>query len=367
MFGHARRTAIIAALIPLAAASLGRAQTVDRIISDHVRVRVPIERQWLGTDSILDLERCWRFMNAATDGSLPRRVLVIIDWDGQANVAAYQDSSISIGMSRPAAAADPKAFLLHNCLLEMARMGLYGLSRGATDREENQFVTEGMAEILVHEYERNSRSLGAAWIICRMLDRMNLLAFKAQTSWTAFSGGRHDLRAASPGITFLLTCRDLHGRDRLLKFFEALRKGNLQESLAAAFKTNPLVLEEEWLKRVRSYQPGGDLTFTTDDDVPQLLKTVLVPEAGRPGTQLQLRLFVKDGSNNLYPWGVFLQDESTGKVVQAQPAPDRAASYMEAVIPLETDRQPGRYTYQITAVDESGNVRSWKGNYTVTP
>jgi hypothetical protein len=349
-------------------ALLVHAQTMhDRILSEHVRVRVPIEREWLGRDTIMDLERCWRFMNAATGEGLPRRILVVIDWDSTATTTNYQESSILVGMSQSAAAADTKNYLLHGSALEMARLGLYYLSGGAALREDSEFLLEGMAEILVHEYERSSRSLGGAWIICHLLDRMKLLGLKVQTSWTTFSGGRHDLRAASPGITFLATCRELHGRERVLKLFESLRKGNLQQSLAAAFKTNAMVLEEEWLKRVRGYRAVDDVTVTSEDDAPQLLKAVPEPAAGKAGTSLQLRLFVKDGTNDLYPQGVFLQDEASGQVLQAQPASEKGAKYISVVIPLEAGRQPGQYDYRITAVDESGNVRNWKGKYTVVP
>mgnify|MGYP000477656503 CR=1 FL=1 len=31
----------------------------------------------------------------------------------------------------------------------------------------------------------------------------------------------------------------------------------------------------------------------------------------------------------------------------------------------EADRAPGRYSYRITAIDESGNLRNWTGTYTV--
>lgn len=339
----------------------------DRIVSKHVRVRVPIERQWLGRDTIADLERCWRFMNAATGESLPRRILVVIDWNSTATTTNYQESSVSVGMSQSAAAADMKNYLLHRAAAEMARLGLYELSRGAAVREDSEFLVEGMAETLVHEYERSSRSLSSAWVICHLLDRMKLLGLSVQTSWTTFSGGRRDLRAASPGITFLATCRELHGREKVLKLFESLRKGNLQQSLAAAFKTDATVLEEEWLKRVRNYRTGDDVTVTSEDDAPQLLKAVTEPAAGKVGTSLQLRLFVKDGTNDLYPQGVFLQDEASGQVLQAQLASEKGVKYISVALPLEAGRQPGQYNYHVTAVDESGNVRNWRGNYTVIP
>jgi len=368
MFRPAYSLLNIAAVVTLISGALVDTQSMnERIISEHLHVRIPIEREWLGRDAIMDLERCWRFMNAATGESLPRRILVVIDWDGTATITNYEESRISIGMSPPAAAADTKSYLLHSSAREMARLGLYGLSRGATLREDSQFLVEGMTKILVHEYERSSRSLSGAWVICQLLDKMKLLGLKAQASWRAFSGDRHDFRAASPGITFLATCRELHGRERVLKLFESLRKRSLQESLAAAFKTNPLVLEEEWLKRVRGYREVDDVTVTSEDDAPQLLKAVTEPEAGKAGTSLQLRLFVKDGTNDLYPQGVFLQDEASGQVLQAQLASERGAKYIFVAIPLEAGCPPGQYSYRITAADESGNIRNWKGKYTVVP
>jgi hypothetical protein len=370
MFRTAYRFLAFAAFAGLISAPLIHAQSMDdRIMSEHVRIRVPLEREWLGRDTIMDLERCWRFMNAATGDSLPRRILLVIDWDGLLTATKYQESSISVGMSRPAAAADTKNFLLHSSAREMARLGLYALSSGATDRsrEESEFLVEGMAEILTHEYERSSRSLNGAWIISQLLDKMKLLGLNVQTSWASFSGGRRDLRAASPGITFLTTCRQLYGRERVLKLFESLRKGNLQESLSTAFKTSPVALEEQWLKRVRGYQEVEEVTVTSEEDAPQLLKTVSVPDAGKAGSSLQLRLFVKDGSNDLFAWGVFLKDEASGKVLQAQPASEKGSKYIAVQIPIEAGLQPGQYDYRITAVDESGNVRNWRGKYAVAP
>ncbi len=365
MFRAACSIPAIAAIIILIFSVSVQAQSVDdRILSEHVRIRIPIEREWLGRDSIMDLERSWRFMNSATGGSLPRRILVVIDWNSRTTSTDYQYSSITVGMNQSSAAVDSKNFLLHDSALGMARLGLYELSRGATAREECKFLVEGMGEILVHEYERNSRSLNGAWSISQLLDKMKLLGFDVQTAWAGFSGGLTNLRAASPGITFLMTCRELHGRDRVLKFFESLRKGTLLESLSAAFKTNPDDLEQEWLKRVRSYPEAEEVTVTSEEDAPHLLQAVSVPEAGKAGASLELRLSIKDGTNNLFPSGVFLQDEASGKVLQAHAGPG-AVPYIAVTIPVEAGRQPGQYGYRITAVDESGNVRHWSGKYTV--
>lgn len=62
------------ALASLAAAPGGAAaaQALDSsVVSEHVRISIPPERAWLGRDVIMDLERCWRFVNPATGGSLP--------------------------------------------------------------------------------------------------------------------------------------------------------------------------------------------------------------------------------------------------------------------------------------------------------
>ncbi len=367
MFRQAIAFPTIAALLVLFSVPFVHAQSMDdRIRSQHVRIRIPREREWMGRDSATELERCWRFMNAATGDNLPRVVLVVIDWSSSATVTNFQDSSISVGMSQSSATADARSFLSHQSAREMARLGLFQLSRGATARAENEFLAEGMAETLVHEYERSSRSLTAAWVISRQLDNMKLLGFDVQTAWASFSGGRRDLRAASPGITFLETCRELYGRDKIIKLFESLRKASFRESLKLVFKTEPEALEEEWLKRVRTHPEVEEVTVTTSEDAPQLLKTIPIPETCKPGSSLQLRLFIRDGTNDLTPWGIFLQDDASGRILQAQAAQQKGAGYFTVIIPVEPQRQPGQYGYQIVAVDESGNVRSWKGQYAVT-
>ncbi len=365
MFRAAQSLPAIAAIITLVSAPWLHSQSVDdRIQSEHIRVRVPVEREWLGRDSVPDLERIWHFMNSATGGNLPRRILIVIDWNGRTTSTDYRYSSITVGMAQPAAAADMKNFLIHGSALGMARQGLYELSRGGTAREECEFLVEGMSEILVHEYERNSRSLSGAWIISQLLDKMGLLGLNVQTAWSSFSGGRTNLRSASPGITFLVTCRELRGRERLLKLFESLRNSNLVASLAAAFKSNANDIEAEWLKRVRSYPDTEEVTATSEEDAPRLLRCVSVPETGKAGASLELRLFVKDGTNDLFPSGIFLQDEASGKVLQAQ-TDAATVPYIAVTVPIEAGRQAGLYNYRITAVDESGNVRHWSGQYKV--
>ncbi len=164
----------------------------DKIVSEHVRLRIPVEREWLGRDSIMDLERCWRFMNGATGERLPRKILVVIAWDKQSSFADPDLATISIGMNDPAAPPNLRRFLIHSAAREMARMGLLELARGIADREGSEFLFEGMSEILAREYDHSARSLESAWVVAHFLDRMKLLGLKAQSRWSEFSGGRQD-------------------------------------------------------------------------------------------------------------------------------------------------------------------------------
>ncbi len=337
----------------------------DAIVSQHVRIRVPMERGWIGLDVIADLERSWVFVNGATGGKMPRRVLVDIRWDESDSRAEPANSLIVIGMNHPAAAVNMRGFLLHSAAREMGRMGLLSLAKEGLAREDSEFLLEGMSEILAREFARTTRSLNGAWILAKLLDRMGLLGLRVQTSWSAFSGGRHDLRAAAPGITFLLTCRDLYGRDKLLKFFTSLSKMRLAESIASTFKTDEAALEAEWLKRVRAYQRAEDFTATTDEEAPRLESAACVPEVIKPGTTVQLRLFIRRGANALLPEGIYVEDEASGKVIQAINPADKEAKYTLAELPIEPGRQPGRYSYKVVALDEGGNIRNWSGTYAV--
>ena len=111
-------------------------------------------------------------------------------------------------------------------------MALLTLSEGGVSKEENRFLHEGMAEMLAREFSGTTKRLATAWAICYYLDRMTPLGLKELANRPeVFSG--HDLRAAAPGITFLTFCRELYGRDRILKLFESLAKRSLQDSLTA--------------------------------------------------------------------------------------------------------------------------------------
>jgi hypothetical protein len=336
-----------------------------RIVSEHLRIQVPADREWLARDTIMDMERCWQFMNGATGGMLPRKVFVIVSMDPVESSINLPECTITIGLDQPGASYDLRSFLTHSTTRAIARMGLINLSRGTGPRDDNEFLYAGMVEILAHEFDQSTRSLNSAWIIAYYLDQMKLLGLKTQSDWSSFSNDKHNLRAASPGITFLASCRELYGREKVMKLFESLRKGSLSESLAAAFKTAAGTLESAWLQKVRAFSDINDITLASDGDVPQLLRTELVPNTARAGTSLQIRLFIKDGGNNLIADGVFLKDASSGSVLQAQAPPGKDKAYIFVDLPIEAGRQPGSYKYSVTAVDETGNVRNWLGTYTL--
>lgn len=338
------------------------APLTNDVASEHLRMRLPTDREMLGRDIIAELERCYEFMNRATGSKLPRRVFLSVDWDLPDSGCNFRQSIITIGMNQPAA-SNTRAFLAHSAAREIARLGLLALSQGAA-RRDNEFLFEGMIEILVHEYDHSSRSLEAAWVLSQFLDEMQQLGLATQRYWPEFSGGRRCLRSAAPGITFLVTFRELQGRERPLKFFEAIKLYSLTESMAIAFKAPASGLEDIWLKRVREYRAPDEITIAADE-APQLLKTDFFPDAGQPGSTLQMRLFLKDAANNLLPDGVFVKDERSGRLFQAQAAPEKGALYVVVPMPLEGSCLPGIYNYQVTAVDETGNLRRWKGNYKV--
>jgi hypothetical protein len=342
---------------------ISSSQLIDSVSSEHVLMRMPIGREAVARDTISEIEHCYGFMNRATGEHLPRQILINVNWDQPESSCNWRDANITVGMNRPDRLANQNAILLHKAGREIARLGLLELSQGA-QREDTEFLFEGMIEILAHEYEHSSRSLEAAWTISQLLDEMQMLGFSSQRSWSKFSAGKRCLRSAAPGITLLTAFKDLQGRDRPIKLFEALKRASLTESLAIAFKAPATELETAWLKRVREYRAADEITIAAED-APQLLQTACVPETGRPGDSLQLRLFLKDRTDNLLPDGVFVKDERTNRVLQAQTASEKNAGYMAVMIPLEVNCPPGQFTYQITAVDEAGNLRRWSGTYTV--
>ena len=339
------------------------AQALDRIVSEHVRIRVPAEQEWLGRDVIVDLERCYLFVHRLTGKSLPRWVLVTVNWSEGETRLDRENAQITLGMR--GAAADSRAYLMHHAAREMGRLALLVLSEGNAGLVENRFLLEGMAEIIAHEFEGSSRGLGAAWARCHLLDRMQPLSFEALASWDRFSAGRQDLASASPGITLLLTGRSLRGRERLLRLFEAMRNKSPTESLAEAFKLPASALQKMWLERVRGYRPEEKLTVASEEAAPALDRVAVEPDAAKAGTTLRIRAFIRDRSNDLAPEGVFLEDRPSQRVVQAATAIEAAAKHFVFELPLERERKPGLYEFLVTAIDEAGNLRTWPGSYAV--
>ena len=341
------------------------AQVIDSIGTEHVRLRMPAERELLGRDLGAEIERCYLFMYRATGESLPRKILIQADWDRPESSCNWKNAAITIGMSRPAAASDPKGFLLHASAREIARMGLLYLSGGA-QREDTEFLFEGMSEILAHEYARSTRSLDGAWVISRYLDDMKLLGISTQRSWSQFSSGRRSLRNASPGVTLLTTYRELQGRDVHLKLFQALKEGSLAASLTAAFKAPASEVESVWLKHVREWQPADEITINPEHS-PKLVQTNLFPGSVKPGATLEIQLLFEDRKKDLLPDGVFLRDENTRRVQQAVAASEKGSDFLIVRLPVDANCAPGEYGYQVTAIDEDGNLRRWTGKYKVGP
>ena len=317
----------------------------------------------LGRDLSGEMERCYDFMNRATGPRLPRKIVIIASWDQTINSCDQEDDVITVGMNQPAAAADPGAFLLHGAGREMARLGLLETS-GGTRRDDAEFLFEGMIEILIHEYDHTSRGLDGAWVIAKDLDDMKLLGMTTQRSWSTFSAGKRCFRTAAPGITLLTTYRELLGREAPLRFFEALKKNSLAASLSLAFRAPATEVESVWLKKVREHQDVDEVTIKAED-APQLLKTILNPGIAKPGTTIAMQLFLKNRKNNLLPEGVFVRDERSGKVLQGETASEKGLNYLLVKIPVEPNCLPGQYKYQVTAIDETGNLRRWAGSYKV--
>jgi hypothetical protein len=336
-------------------------QLIDRISSEHIVMRMPIARESLGRDTIEEIEQCYSFMNRAIGGSLPRRILIDVNWDQPDSGCNQRDTSITIGMDRPDKTVNLNSLLLHKVGREIARLGLLELS-GWAQREDTEFLFEGMIEILMHEFDHSSRSLESAWTYCQILDQMQLLGFNTQRSWSVFSAGKRLHRNAAPGVAFFTTFRELQGREHPLKLFETLKKASLTASLANTFKAPIAELEGTWLKKVREHRPVDEITIVAED-APQLLQAEAIPESGQSG--IQIRLLLSDRNGDLFPDGVFVKDDRTQRALQAQASPEKATEYMVVRIPIEANCPPGQYGYGITAIDEAGNLRRWTRSYTV--
>jgi hypothetical protein len=358
---HAILIAILGSLLLLSVPL--PAQRGGNIGSEHVRLRMPADRETLGRDLAADLERCYLYMNRAAGPDLPRKILIVASWEQADNSCDWQNAVVTVGMNQSAAAADPRAYLLHNAAKEMARLGLLVLSGGAR-REDTEFLFEGMSEILAHEYDHTSRTLEGAWVISKYLDEMKLLGFATQRSWSKFSSGKICLRSAAPGISLLATYRELLGRDSPLKLFEALKKNSLLSSIALAFRSPTAEVESTWIQRVREYQVPEEIIINTEEG-PRLLQTAVVPGSVKPGSTVEAQFYFKDRNNNLLPDGVFVLDERTGNVLQPTADSEKGVGYFTVKIPVEPGCPAGDHKFKVTAVDESGNVRHWPGTYKV--
>lgn len=362
------RPAAVLGLFCVLFAGVPRAGIAQRfsnsIVSKHIRIRIPVERQWFGRKVIADLEQCRQFIDRSTDGKLPDVILVAIRFDSATSSSNLRDRTVTIGMDNPAAGPDTKAYLLHSAAGEMARMALLNLSGNRAAAEENRFLLEGMAELLAHEYSLTVRSLGGAWVVSSFLDRMGGLGLEAQMKWTEFSGGRSDFSAAAPGITLLSTCGDVFGRGKTVKLFKEMEKKGLEEALNSAFGSSAARIEAIWLERVRKYRIG-DIAVTGDGDVPMPGGTKLLPEEAEAGTPLLVRFDIRDEADNFFPWGLFVLDEKSGRIVRGQAVLVEGKRQYQVKIPIEADRASGRYQYRATAVDLAGNVHNWTGSYAV--
>jgi hypothetical protein len=336
----------------------------DRTVSAHIRIRIPVERQWLGREVIDDLEQCWKFIDRSLGGKLPARIVIDVSWDEETTSSTPADGRIVIGMNQRAA-ADMKAFFLRSAAREMVRMGLQAVNGWVVQREESAFLVEGMAEILGREALGSARALNGAWPAAQMLDRMGLLGFSIQSSWSEFSGGRHDVRTSAPGITFLLACREMYGRDRTMKLFETVNTRSLAYNLGETFKTTAAELESAWLRKVRTYKMRDDVPGTPEVEAFKFERMITVPDVAKPGTILQLRFFMRKGKSALAPEWLFVQDSSSGRVYGGQPSREKGTDYVLVELPVAPSCPAGRHTFYLLVVDEEGGVYRSEGSYTV--
>jgi hypothetical protein len=336
--------------------ALSAQRMTDGVISDHIRLRLPLEREWLGRDIIAELERCWLFMNAVT--VLPRTVLVVLDWNQADSSTSYSNATLVLGMKEIQGGSSLKATLLHFAAREMARLGLLTLARGSPATRESVFLYEGMAEILAHDYERTSRSLEGAWIVAQFLERMKLLKLQTPAARPIFVGGNHDLITGAPAITFLLSCRELYGSERVLKLFESLRKSGLQEALRAAFRTDASVVEENWMQKVRDHVLPGSTTGGPEKNALALQKAVFAASAGSASGG-KLKLYMTGQTAKISPNCVFVEDQGREVVRQARAAADEDEGSYSAELPFRVGGVPQRLTFLITVVQEGGTVVRW--------
>jgi len=336
-----------------------------RVVSDHIQIQMPAERESLGREAINDLERCWAYLKRATDGNLPNKVWLVLTWDSAKSWTDVRKKNITVGMTDPAASVNPSSFLLHRASREMARLALLRMTDEAAANPENAFLLEGMAEILSREFMGSTRALESTWVVAHYLARMEKMGFVRLGNWTAFSAGRQDIRAVAPGVTLFLTCRDEYGREKARKLISSLRKKTLSESIQSNFRRISDEVENIWLERAREFGAPEEVTVTNEKDAPNLSETAFDPPVARPGIPLRIRLLIRDGGRNLSPGGVFVADSESGEILQPEVVNHDGTSYMQVRLPIGQDRSAGEYGIKVTAVDDAGNIRIWDRTYRV--
>jgi hypothetical protein len=336
-----------------------------RIVSDHIQIQMPSERESLGREAIADLERSWAYIRRATDDNLPKKVWVVLTWDKARSSTEVRKSIITIGMNNRAAAFDQRSFLLHRASREMARLALLRMSGEAAGKPENAFLLQGVAEILSREFLGATRALESTWVVAHYLARMEELDLARLADWRSYSEGRQDIRSTAPGVTFYLTCRDQFGRDRARKLIPSLEKRTLSESIRSNLRRISDAVEYIWLKRLREFGPVEEVTVTSEEDAPDLSETLLEPDEAKPGSTLRIRMLIRDGGRNLSPGGIFMLDRESGKIYQPEIITLEGTGYMQVQLPIEGNRRSGEYGITVTAVDDAGNIRIWDRPYRV--
>ena len=361
---------ILGLILGFPAANYSFAQTRS-MASKHVVLQFPAEREIMGRELSSEAERCYDYMNRAMDGGLPRTINITLDWNASANTWNFRTGRVTIGMNHPDALADAKKFLNHALPLGIARLGLLNLSQGG-QREDTEFLFDGMAEILVHEYSHSTRSLDVAWATARLLDETGLLGFSQQRDWSEFSKGVRNHRNAAPGITFLMIQRELD-RIRPMKFFTTLRKNSLLNALNTTFKVSAAELESIWLKRVREYEVPEEITVKSGEG-PHLSAVNVIADEDRT---VRLHLLINDPTNDVYPENVFVRDMRSGKTFSAENLPVSATSEdvtatreisdysFTVTLPVAPDDHAGQYDCKIIIIDEAGNLRQSTQSYTL--
>ena len=346
------------------------AQQLRSMTSKHVVLQFPPEREILVRELSAEAERCYEHMNRAVNNGLPRNISVVLDWNATESTWNHLSGRVVIGMNNPDGTANPRKFLKHALPHGIARLALISYSMGA-NRDDTEFLFEGMAEILTHEYNHTSRSLDAAWATAKLLDETCQLGFSLQRVWTEFSGEKKNHRNVAPGITFLLTQREID-RGRLMKFFDSLRKNSLLNALNASFKAPATELEASWLEIVRSYEIPEEITVQ-NSNAPVLLKITQVDSLSSASADhlVRLELFITDSDGDIYKENIFVRDLSSGKTLQVQDTPRQDGAESEASsyfvdIPVEDNCPAGDYHIKVIIIDDAGNLRQADGTYSIS-